>query len=930
MERKTLLYQPSGQAQSRAASQVNAPAGAFGDAGGAMAGLGRDIQSLGGSVAQVGRNLEIKKNLALREDQDKKELGLKLEQQAAALAEQELIDNKAAASGAGYIAAQKGDSALFVQKRQEAHRARLNEEYKWSPPSASKEHADDYNIQVETARLSQWNGHRTQDSRIRTTLRTDSEVGSIGQAFSRVAGQGFQGVMAAHEENVKRGMVLPGVDQGRVDAARRENLMAAMEKNPLPFDVPDEERKKIHDWAIDAGMTGAFAASYVKKNEPKLTVAQFNDNFSEIESKGISDPAILNDLQAQADYLHKSGQITTQQKYTVVPRVGLSIDIRSGSQSPVGLTKDRYDEVMLNENTQDPEAIRKMFGPVAKDFDVEDLKKYRDLAVASAKEFKNNVDNHPEFFAEKRTVEAGTLSRDIMNTVNAHLQSNDDGPAPIQGMLDKYNALVAGSLKSAGYPAEPGRKFVPPEFLKMLSASSSIGALNTATSSFDPQTLRSLSASAVSQDSKLGAVLTLTSALPNTVYLPGKEQVSPAAKSRSGRFETIKGDLLHLTKVHDNKVRGFEDAYLKQPDRKDAPNGRAAMEDVANLYEAMPASGTGFNLAAFVNGIPAQETTEVTLHDTVSGMATGLGLSAGDTEKLHSQFKDLILRDAASRDSGSPAKRVHDATDAMARRLKDMGLLTYVDENGNSSTMYLPLEGPTNWLQDSMFSRQANQAESINFAEKAYGSAVEGMNMHFSKMLLAERLDGGPPYRKFWYNTLSSKNFSVPGRQGVGPGITDEHVFEWGMGNQLDGMDKNDVRALAHLSGASLVRSSEHGGFVVTVPPGTKSTFFGFIPMSGSSQVVVLKDTKKPFVVTDERMRTMAQYHMQYDSGDILRTARRSSIHYSARQAYDKANPGWTPSLKKDRAKIDRDADRKVVRDELDTIATQQSRFLSP
>jgi hypothetical protein len=76
MERKTLLYQPSGQADKRSYSQVNAPAGAFGDAGGAMAGLGRDIQSLGGSVNQIGQNRKNIKDELQRRDLADKQSGL--------------------------------------------------------------------------------------------------------------------------------------------------------------------------------------------------------------------------------------------------------------------------------------------------------------------------------------------------------------------------------------------------------------------------------------------------------------------------------------------------------------------------------------------------------------------------------------------------------------------------------------------------------------------------------------------------------------------------------------------------------------------------------------------------------------------------------------------------------------------------------------
>ena len=73
MERKTLLYQPSGQADKRAYTQVNTPAGAFGDAGGAMAGFGRDVQSLGGSVAQVGNNrARVAEELKRRDEADKR------------------------------------------------------------------------------------------------------------------------------------------------------------------------------------------------------------------------------------------------------------------------------------------------------------------------------------------------------------------------------------------------------------------------------------------------------------------------------------------------------------------------------------------------------------------------------------------------------------------------------------------------------------------------------------------------------------------------------------------------------------------------------------------------------------------------------------------------------------------------------------------
>lgn len=113
MERKTLLFQPSGQADKRAYTQASAPAGAFGDAGGAMAGFGRDIQSLGGSVAQIS---QVKQAAQNRKDTELSGLRSSRREQLMAETEQTLSQELQDQNSEGFKAQERGEYAAYADK----------------------------------------------------------------------------------------------------------------------------------------------------------------------------------------------------------------------------------------------------------------------------------------------------------------------------------------------------------------------------------------------------------------------------------------------------------------------------------------------------------------------------------------------------------------------------------------------------------------------------------------------------------------------------------------------------------------------------------------------------------------------------------------------------------------------------------------------
>jgi hypothetical protein len=863
MERKTLLYSPSGQANQRAYSNVSAPAGAFGDAGGALAGLGRDIQSVGGSVAQISQNLERRKeaeaNLAARKTQDSKDKGLTGWKLAVSGAEKELNDHINAASGPGFDAVNEGSSALFIQRRAKENFQSWADETKYTElqnTESTKEQYEDYVANRDTFLNSTYNRYAKDDTSRLVQRRTGVSIASTENAFTRVYSESpkTESIIAEYDKQVARIKTEKGIDVSSVATSLTGKFQDTLAKVPIDPSTPPDIRKKIYDQLIDRGLSPASAKAYIREGESKLK----KEDVEKMGNRLITEGRISNNqFKVLSNYwkeLESNGQASPEE-VIYKPKVALlKSELINGWYSPGNLVKTSVDQIKLLKD--DPQSIAGFFDQSADGIPFNELTSLLGMLRDNVRTFENQRATNPSGMAEDanpRIKELGLRVSDIANV------SNFD-PIALESSIKDYSLAVEGHWRDVGYPPETGAQFLPPGLYERISGSLDTGSVLNVSKALGSSGTREMVKGKLSVEATGDAAgLTVLGSVAPAVLAEGSD---PTPRSRS--FDKIQAEFSSISKISDADRDAFALVYKSQGNRESTSD---AGSDLDMLYARMPAQGTDFDIGKFVTGVPPAPTTETTLQDHVRGLAFYYGMNDTQAHNLELGIKDMVLRDAATRKLATPADSLAEAVKAMPKRLKELGLLT-AKPGGVAVTQYMPIGALSNTLHDILGFKKENEVEGIAEAEKAFGHVLTGIQNQATG-LVQERLNNGwfQP-RNWWATTMSQRNLGLPGQHNMSPGIIGKEEFDWATNGWFDVKDEESIKDMASLKGSSFVYSQDHKGYVLTMPASVRTTFFGSLPLSGGAHIITKRSDGSPCVIPANKVNSLTQYMLEYDSKD--------------------------------------------------------------
>lgn len=778
MQRKTLIYQPSGAAPTTPYASVRAPAGAFGDAGGAMAGFGRNVMQTGQNVAQVGQQKQREQQLqqVKQNRRDAELIGFRSEKSRLALEQAELSLEQELADPAStaFTLKDQGQFAAYAAKRYQEALAPLDKEHPLS--AVSDPTARDVAVMGEQAQLTrlQSRNQSADNNRLRfvrqNALRSeiDTVTGRLDPANdSFYDSMKVLSALRLHIEDK------PGID--REDAllyAKKQlidHFLLQRTRHPERFMFATEkEANEYRAEMMENGFTEREASIFEAAKptdmnfnrieseiNARIALAQRYEKLALVEAYGTN---LANQVAAgkMAETEAYNKNVAFQLKHVYAEKVVGRLNYETFQQYQKHLEDEALDSAKLSNFFQVPsgeDASKLLQVP-----DTPEVRSVFELVMAQSKQLFDEAFSDPTRFASRESLAVRELSDELVALLSDKSTSVQD--SRISDKVREYNTGVKQALearkldRAVGYdPTSGGGMFFPPEAIEPLV-----------------ELVRSNRGSAPDGSDAYHVTATLGAGVTRQIArsLAASPDVSQKARGVAWAVGSVAGvptRSAEISSTLDSLGRAAQEAAPRiEQMYKNSPNVKSTVR--LAVERAQPGVKPSLQGAsAYLSGVLPVD------HDNTRSFAAlemGLGLERGS---LISAVEQMTAAHVSGITGIDPATAALDFTNRLLGQMIDSGVVPYVTNTGQtvalphyaqSITSPLMNDGPTLPNTRDMGTAFSKVEEALLFEVDRFGLEDEGLvaraGIEIKQSIKRLTANVGTPFRR----DITSRSLSNP------------------------------------------------------------------------------------------------------------------------------------------------------------------------